>query len=261
MKVVPGFEQFQFRAEGISHRVLRKGECDKPGVMIIQELPGMTKHTMELAERLHADGFTVYLPVMFGEPYSPFEPGKNFLKVCVSREFRVLANRRRGPIADWLRALCRKIQADCNGVPVGAIGMCFTGGFVLTLMVDESVAAPVSCQPGNADGMLGKKARATVGATDKDLQASFARLKKDNVTLLGMRFTHDVMCPRARFDYLQDQLGENFRRIDIDSSLFNQHRIPMKAHSVLTIDFVDKPNHPTRKAYDTMVDFFRERLR
>ena len=50
-------------------------------------------------------------------------------------------------------------------------------------------------------------------------------------------------------------------RIDIDSSLFNKNRIPLKAHSVLTIDFVDKPLHPTRLAYNTMVDFFRERLR
>lgn len=261
MKPVPGFDEFQFESDGIAHRVLKKGDGSQPGVLIIQELPGITSHTIELAERIHKDGFTVYLPVLFGQPNSPYEPGKNFVKVCISREFRVLANRERGPIADWLRALCRQLQQDCNGIPVGAIGMCFTGGFVLTLMVDESVAAPVCCQPGNADGMLGKKARATVGVTPADLDAAIERAKRDNIHVLGMRFTHDVACPRSRFDYLQDRLGQNFQRIDIDSSLFNKNRIPLKAHSVLTIDFVDKPLHPTRLAYNTMVDFFRERLR
>ena len=180
--------------------------------------------------------------------------------MAIRREFSILANRKSSAITDWLRALCRLIQKQCDDVPVGAIGMCFTGGFALTLMVDESVAAPVTCQPASLDGMLGRKARSSVGATEEDLASAFARAKKDDVQLLGMRFTHDITCPAARFDYLQQQLGENFTRIDIDSSLFNPHRISIKSHSVLTLDFVDQPNHPTRQAYDQMVEFLRQRL-
>ncbi|HCB38825.1 MAG TPA: dienelactone hydrolase [Gammaproteobacteria bacterium] len=260
MKQVPGFEEFRFAYGGFTHRVLRKGDGQQPGVLIIQELPGITRETIELAERLHRDGFTVYLPVLFGQPDSPFEPLKNLAKVCVSFEFRVLANRRRGPVADWLRALCRRMQAECGDIPVGAIGMCFTGGFALTLMVDDAVAAPVSCQPGNMDGMVGKQARRSLGVTATDMAAARKRSHEQGVPVMGMRFSNDVMCPRARFDYLQDQFGDNFRRIEIDSSLFNKHRIPPWAHSVLTLDFVDKPDHPTRQAYDQMVGFFRERL-
>lgn len=261
MKPIPGFDEFRFVYGGFAHRVLKKGDGSNPGVLIIQELPGITRHTIQLAERLHADGFTVYVPVLFGEPNSPFQPLKNLAKVCVSFEFRVLANRRRGPVADWLRALCRRMQEECGGVPVGAIGMCFTGGFALTLMIDDAVAAPVSCQPGNLDGMLGKQARASLGVTADDMAKARERSERENVPVMGMRFTHDVMCPRARFDYLQDQFGERFRRIEIDSSLLNPNRIPVTAHSVLTLDFVDKPDHPTRRAYDQMVDFFREQLR
>ncbi|MBA55301.1 MAG: dienelactone hydrolase [Pseudomonadales bacterium] len=261
MAQVPGFDEFRFSYGGFSHRVLKKGDGSKPGVLIIQELPGITHHTIELAERLYADGFTVYLPVLFGQPNSPFEPLKNLAKVCVSFEFRVLANRRRGPVADWLRALCRRMQEECGGVPVGAIGMCFTGGFALTLMIDDAVAAPVSCQPGNADGMIGKKARRSLGVTQADMTTAVRRSREEGIPVMGMRFTNDVMCPRARFDYLQDQFGENFRRIEIDSSFFNEHKIPPWAHSVLTIDFVDEPGHPTRQAYDQMLDFFREQLR
>lgn len=260
-KPIAGFDEFSFFHGGFTHRVLKKGDGSQPGVLIIQELPGITPHTIALADRLHGDGFTVYLPVLIGEPNSPQQPLKNLAKVCVSVEFRVLANRRRGPVADWLRALCRHMQAECGGVPVAAIGMCFSGGFALTLMVDEAVAAPVTCQPGNLDGMLGKKARASLGVTKEDMAAARARSEQHGIPVMGMRFSHDVMCPRARFDYLQEQFGERFRRIEIDSSLFNDYKIPPYAHSVLTLGFVDEAGHPTRQAYDQMVAFFREQLR
>ncbi|MFZ5604147.1 MAG: dienelactone hydrolase family protein [Pseudomonadota bacterium] len=255
-----GFDEFEFSAEGFHHRVLRKGDCRQPGVLIIQELPGITRETLELAERLHADGFTVYLPVLFGEPDSAWEPVKNFVRICVSAEFRLLAQRERGPVSDYLRALCRHMQQECGGRPVGAIGLCFTGGFVLTLMIDQSVAAPVMSEPAHLEGVLDYVRTPTAGVPEADFQAARARSERDNIPVLGIRFTHDVMCPKARFDYLSDQLGERFRRIEIDSSLFNKHRIKPWAHAVLTTDFVDRPEHPTRKAYEDMVTFLHERL-
>lgn len=257
---VPGFDEFEFAAEGFRHRVLRKGDGSQPGVLIIQELPGITRETLDLAERLHADGFTVYLPVLFGEPGSAWEPVKNFVHICVSAEFRLLAQRERGPVSDYLRALCRHMQQECGGRPVGAIGLCFTGGFVLTLMIDPSVAAPVMSEPAHLEGLLDYVRTPTTGVPEADFQAAKTRSERDNIPVLGMRFTHDVMCPKARFDYLSDQLGERFRRIEIDSSLFNRHKIKPWSHAVLTIDFVDRPGHPTRKAYEEMVTFLHERL-
>ena len=258
---VPGFDEFEFAAEGFSHRVLKKGDGSQPGVLIIQELPGITHHTLELAERLHNDGFTVYLPVLFGEPDCDFEPLKNLGRVCISREFRVLTKRGRGPVSDFLRALCRHMQQECGGKPVGAIGMCFTGGFVLTLMIDESVAAPVASQPSHIDGAFDRFSRhPTVGVPVQDFAAAKARSERDGVPVLGLRFTNDPACPNARFGYLSEELGDRFRRIDIDSSLFNKFGIRPWAHSVLTGDFVDQPGHPTRAAYDEVVNFFHERL-
>lgn len=258
---VPGFEEFTFAAEGFTHRVLKKGDDTRPAVLIIQELPGITHHTLELAQRLHDDGFTVYLPVLFGEPDSPYQPGKNLAKLCIGREFRILTRRGRGPVADYLRALCRHMQQACGGTPVGAIGMCFTGGFVLTLMIDEAVAAPVMSQPAHVDGMLDYVTRQpTVGVPAEDFAAAKARSERDNVPVMGLRFTADVTCPNARFDYLAQELGERFRRIEIDSSLSNRFGIKPWAHSVLTVDFVDEPGHPTRHAYNEVVAFFRERL-
>ncbi len=260
-EAVPGFDEFEFYATGFRHRVLKKGDGNQPGILIIQELPGITHHTLALAERLYNDGFTVYLPVLFGEPGSPYQPLRNMMKVCVSAEFRLLTQRRRGPVSDYLRALCRCMQKECGGRPVGAIGMCFTGGFVLTLMIDDAVAAPVIAQPGHVDGALDRvTGKPTVGVPAEDLLAAKARAERDDIPLLGLRFTHDLICPNARFDFLSEQFGERFRRIDIDSSLFNGHGIPLWAHSVLTVEFVDEADHPTRYAYDEVVKFFRAQL-
>ena len=47
----------------------------------------------------------------------------------------------------WLRALARLAHAECGGPGVGAIGMCFTGNFALSLMLEPAVRAPVLSQP------------------------------------------------------------------------------------------------------------------
>lgn len=253
------FSTFDFFAEGMRHTVYRLGDGTKPGVLVIQELPGVGEETIALARRLHKDGFTVYLPHLFGKFNAPVEPLKNLGRLCINLEFRLLANRRRSPISNWLRALTRRMQSECNG-PVGAIGMCLTGGFVLTLMIDESVAAPVMSQPSHIGGVGGKDKQETLGVPVEDLNAAIARAKRDDVDVLGLRFTHDPTCTNARFNKMEELFGKNFRRFEIDSSLFNKWGNRIAAHSVLTLDFKDEPGHPTVKAYDHVVDFFHERL-
>jgi hypothetical protein len=55
-------------------------------------------------------------------------------------------------------------------------------------------------------------------------------------------------------------LGDAFEGIEIDSSPGNPYGIPAQAHSVLAIDFVDEPGHPTRAALDRVLSFLHERL-
>ncbi|CBL44465.1 dienelactone hydrolase family protein [gamma proteobacterium HdN1] len=258
-QTLPGFEPFEFSYEGHQHSVYKKGDGSKPGVLIVQELPGITPETVALAERLHADGYTVYLPWLFGDLNVPAEPLKNLGKLCINQEFHLLANRRRSPITEWLRALCRKMKTETDG-PVGAIGMCLTGGFVLALMIDEAVAAPVMSQPANLDGILGHEARCSLGMPEKVVREAAARSREADVPVLGLRFENDPLCPKSRFDTMTKHFGENFRRIEIDASLYKKHDIRAIAHSVLTIDFVDQPGHPTRDAYEQMIGFFSERL-
>lgn len=256
---LPGFKTFDFSHNGYKHTVYKKGDGTTPGVLLIQELPGITPETVALAERLHNDGFTVYMPYLFGEVNNPAEPFKNLGKVCISLEFRLLANKRKGPVTDWLRALCRRMQEETGG-KVGAIGMCLTGGFVLALMVDESVAAPVMSQPSHIGGMFSKDAKSSLGMPAEVVKEAAARSHRDDVPVLGLRFDRDIMCPQERFDKMSELFGENFRRIEIDRSLYAKHRIKTIAHSVLTLEFVDRPGHPTRDAYEQVVGFFHERL-
>ena len=43
-----------------------------------------------------------------------------------------MRSRKSGPIVDWLRALARKAHAAYSSKGVGALGMCFAGGFALS---------------------------------------------------------------------------------------------------------------------------------
>ena len=100
----------------------------------------MTPECIALGEAIAASGFTVHLPLLFGEP-GDNHPVFFIAKLCISREFRLFASGGGSPIVDWLRALCRKVKADCGGLGVGAIGLCLTGNFAISLMADDSVLA------------------------------------------------------------------------------------------------------------------------
>jgi hypothetical protein len=78
--------------------------------------------------------------------------------------------------------------------------------------------------------------------------------------VMGLRFTEDRAVPEERFVRLQEELGDRFIAIEIDSRPGNPYGIPRDAHSVVTLHLVDEPGHPTRVALDRVIAFFRERL-
>jgi dienelactone hydrolase len=170
----------------------------------------------------------------------------------------VLAADASSPITDWLRALCRRAHAECGGRGVGALGMCLTGNFALALMVDPSVRAPVLSQP-SLPLPLGAARRAGLHLAPADLERVRERAA-GGCGVLGLRFTHDPLCPAERFARLRRELGAGFEAIEIDSGPGNPHGIRRVAHSVLTEDLVDETGHPTRQALDRVLGFFRERL-
>ena len=98
-----------------------------------------------------------------------------------------------------------------------------------------------------------------VGISDAD----FARVKEraaQGACVLGLRFSADAYAPAERFETLRRELGDAFITVEIDSSRGNPHGINKRAHSVLTLDLVDEPGHPTRAALERVLAFLQQRL-
>lgn len=255
-----GFDSFCFSHDGAQRSVYRRGAG--PGVVVMHEIPGITPPVAAFARRVADEGFTVFLPHLFGTPGRPLSVPYalgQMARACVSREFLVLAAHASSPITDWLRALCRHAHAACGGPGVGAIGMCLTGNFALALMLDEAVMAPVLSQP-SLPFPLSAAHRAAIHLSDEDLEI-VRRRAGAGCGVLGLRFTADPMCPPERFETLRRELGPGFEGIEIDSGPGNPWGLTRRAHSVVTNDLVDEAGHPTREALDRVLALFRERLR
>ena len=256
-----GFEERTFSHDGQARVVFRRGVG--PGVLLMHEVPGITPQVASFARRVADAGFTVAMPHLFGVPGKALTGTYNLKTLawsCVTREFSVFAARRASPVTDWLRALGRDLHAECGGAGIGAIGMCLTGNFALTLYADAGVLAPVLSQP-SLPVALGKTLARGLHVGPEDLAEVQRRVRDENGKVLGLRFTGDPLCPAARFQALRDALGDGFEAIEIDSSPGNAYGIPRIAHSVLARDLVDEEGHPTRQALDRTLAFLAERLR
>ena len=253
------FTKEQFRAQGKTRDLYRLGAG--PAVIVIAELPGITPQVAEFARKVAAVGCTAVMPHLFGEPGAEASASamlKVFAPVCISREFSVLALKKTSPVTVWLRALAAEEHKRCGGPGVGVVGMCFTGGFALAMMVDDTVVAPVLSQP-SLPFPVTKKHKADIGISDADLVQVRARVA-EGVCVLGLRFSNDPFCFAERFETLRRELGDGFVAVELDSSEGNPYGHPKNAHSVLTDHLDDRDGTPTRAALDHVLGFFTERL-
>jgi dienelactone hydrolase len=257
---VSGFAKTNFAYGGRTRDVYRAGSG--PAVIVIHEMPGLHPVVTEFGQRLVDGGYTVFMPSLFGRPGAPFAGGpilRALGEICVSREFSMLSTSTPRAIT-WLRALANHAHTECGGPGVGAIGMCFSGGFALAMAVEPAVVAPVLSQPGMPAPVSARR-RAALQLDAADWAKVKERARDDGLCVLGLRFTADRGSPPERFATLRDELGDAFVGIEIDSSPGNPAGIKKSAHSVLTIELVDEPGHPTREALDRMLVFLAERLR
>src|SRR5207237_2053694 len=115
-------------------------------------------------------------------------------RACISAEFRAMVANETSPVTIWLRALARLAHEECGGPGVGAIGMCFTGNFALTMMLEPAMLAPVLSQPS-----LPLNHGAALEIAPEDLAAVRDRLERENLTVLAYRFEGDKICRAERF--------------------------------------------------------------
>lgn len=229
------------RGTTATYPTYRKGTG--PGVIVIHEIPGLTPEVIGFGEEVVAAGFTVVMPHLFGKPeagLNPLSVGNALRQVCVSREFTKLATRETSPVTGWLRSLARELHAELGGPGVGALGMCFTGGFALAMMVDDAVAAPVVCQP-SVPFVPGKKRSADLNLSPADLTVVKERAAA-GCQVLGLQYDGDPMTG-TRFDTLTREIGDAFLRVEF----------PGRQHSTVT-------THRQQEGVDRVLTFFKEKL-
>jgi len=257
--VLSRFEQSTFSHGGETKIVYRTGSG--PAVIVISEMPGITPDVAGFAGKVADRGLTAVMPHLFGEDGrapSPGYIGSSITRACIAKEFTVLAKGRTSPVIAWLRALAAAEFERCGGPGVGAVGMCFTGGFALGMMVDDVVVAPVLSQP-SLPFPVSRAHRFDLGLSPGDERRVEERVA-DGCQVLGLRFTGDKASPPERFEHLRQLLGDGFIGVELDSSPGNPYGHKKAAHSVLTGDLDDRPGTPTRAALDQVLDFFTDRL-
>ncbi|MFT6311237.1 MAG: dienelactone hydrolase [Porticoccus sp.] len=232
-------------ARPITHDIYQLGSGAP--VVIIQELPGIGQETLSLAQKFVDQGFSVYLPHLFG-PIGKISMAGNVARVfCMRKEFHLFSANKTSPIVDWLKALCQKIKTDTDTQGVGVIGMCLTGNFAISLMADDSVLAAVAAQPSMP---IAKQTALHMSSDD------ISQIKQGIDCSEGMyayRFEHDPICKAAKFAALDAEFNQQTSRINLVT-------LPGKGHSVLTVDFIDKEGHPTRQALDQIFGYFSRQL-
>jgi dienelactone hydrolase len=256
------YRRFEFRAGPWTRPVYRKGSG--PAVIVIHEMPGLHPLVIRFADRIAAAGMTVFCPSLFGEPgrevTTGYVLGTVLRTLCISREFKAWATNESSPILDWLRALARQAHAECGGRGVGAVGMCFTGGFALAMMTEPAVVAPVLSQP-SLPLPLGAHRKPAIGVSPEEIACAKRRFDAEDLSMIGLRFFGDRAVPDARFDTYKRTFGDRFEAIEIDPAQA-RHDPRMAPHSVLTIHLRDDdPDGPTKRAEQRVIQFFRDHTR
>lgn len=227
-------------------------------VVVMCELPGITPEVARFARWVREAGFTVWMPSLFGTDgaVATGELAGEVLRTgCVRREFAAFAAGSPSPMASWLRRLAAHAHAESGGPGVGAVGMCFTGGFALAMMLEPSVLAPVMSQPA-----LPFDDAAATFVSDSDMAAVKVRLDAEDLTVLAYRFEGDTYCQAARFSSFERALGDRFVGRVLPDSAAGEIGWVGVPHSVLTTSLVDEAGEPTAAARDEIIEFFKTRL-
>ena len=252
-----GYTQFSLSQAGHTFPVYQKGSG--PAVIVMHEMPGLHPGVVQFADRVVAAGMTVFCPSLFGTPGKPASRGYALVTalgvICIRREFHIWRGDRSSPVVDWLKALARHAHAECGGKGVGAVGMCFTGGFALAMMTDPSVVAPVMSQPSLPLARNKPTPSAEIGLSPAEIACVKARLEDEDLSVIGLRFKSDKLVPDARFDTYAREFGDHFEAIELEDEDAKPAFIP--PHSVLTLHLKD--TGPTKAAEQRVIQFFRER--
>ncbi|WP_037312584.1 dienelactone hydrolase family protein [Amycolatopsis orientalis] len=259
---ITDFSRRRVEVDGVPKTVYVSGSG--PAVVLMPEMPGISPDVLRFARWVRDAGLTVYVPSLFGTDgaYPSAEDGEQVARrACVSAEFRAFAGGGTSPVTTWLRGLARLAHAECGGPGVGAIGLCFTGNFALTMTLEPAVIAPVVNHPS-----LPLDDPGGLELDDEDALAVRDRVQRDGLKVLAYRFAGDRWCTGRRFAAYQALLGGAFDGRVLPDSAANTdppsffREVVGTPHSVVTAHLVDAEGHPTLRARDEILAFLTDRL-
>ncbi len=256
-----------FSHQGMTHSVFCLNDgTDKPPVLLLHELTGLSPGTLAYAEELSND-FTVYVPLLFGEK-GKFSLTKGLAAYWFQGSMEFFPGGEWGlpaegsaPIVDWLRDVVRKVGERHTQQRIGIIGNCLTGPFPLALLNHPRVNAAVVAQPSlplpfwwHTDA-----ARQSLGLSADDLQ--YAR--KSAAKIYGVRFETDCMSVPAKQKTLRDEFGDRYINGEIPANAYRTlEGKPAKAHSTLIGSWraQGEVGRPSRDAREKVRDFLLKEL-
>lgn len=218
---------------GTSKPVLVSGSG--PGVIILAQTPGVIPHVARFARWVRDAGFRVYMPSLFDcdDVMPRAKKGEQaFQHACVSAEFRAFVADKASPVTQWLHALAQLAHTECKGAGVGTIGMCFTGNFALSMMLEPAALAPILAP------------------------SSLPMDTAQNSNVLAYRFTDNTFCQAQRFAAHKDALHGDHGLPDCAAN----SKTPSGTKPVVTNHLVDAMNEPTIQARDEILAFFKQGL-
>lgn len=234
----------------------------QPPVLILHELPGMTPQCLSLATNIAANGYTVYLPLLFGRPGSKstdWDNVRNTLQLWINHNWCIFHKEKTPPIAKKIRAITSEIAERESGKPMGIIGMCLTGTYPLLLLTSADVRFIVISQPALPLLKYTKGQKKALGISPEDLEIAKTQVKEKAIGILGLRFCNDTISVSNKMNNLREQFEPNFSDGTIQAQELKTSQ-SCRLHSVLCEQYDNSPESPTRKRFDEMISDFKQRL-
>jgi dienelactone hydrolase len=158
-------------------------EAKRPGIVIVHEWWGITKHIHNEARRLAEQGYTAFIADMYGDGETADNPtDANTLSSSVMKNPTVMESRFNAARDQLIK------QASVNSQRIGAVGYCFGGAVVLNMARAGADLAAVAGfhallgpnTPAPAPGIVKAKILILNGADDPFVKREqYDALKKD----------------------------------------------------------------------------------
>ncbi len=265
---------------------LDKNSRTNPPLLLLHELPGLTRKTLNFAHWLSEEGFTVYAPLLFGK-LAEESKVKGFVQYFASQEWipfveKKISFQSQGkededfvgktrPIHHWLRKFVKMIQDDHSNQTIGVIGMCLTGASPLALLDNKNIQKVVVAQPTLPFMFWGTGYDyRSLGLSGLELSNAIKRVKIGGIKILGTRFLNDCLAKREKHEYMQAIFGKKFIDAELLDYVYSNGKVragekteeneavPYRAHSTLVGDWQDYVSHPSEKLRSKIVSFFRK---